>query len=140
MLTERRPFIAALAALVLAGCAASAGTPSASSTEPAASRPPFETPAPSASDGAGVVVPDGLPDAAWMAILDDLTVRLGEHADPTLVSADAVTWNDGSLGCPKPGQVYTQALIDGFQVVVDVDGEQFDYRVGSGTDVRLCEQ
>ncbi len=51
----------------------------------------------------------------------------------------AKTWNDGSLGCPQPGQLYTQALVDGFQVVLEVDDEQFDYRVGSGTDVRLCE-
>ncbi len=51
----------------------------------------------------------------------------------------AKTWNDGSLGCPEPGELYTQALVDGFQVVLEIDGERFDYRVGSGTDVRLCE-
>jgi hypothetical protein len=34
---------------------------------------------------------------------------------------------------------YTQALVDGFQVVLDVEGETLDYRIGSGTDLRLCE-
>ena len=48
------------------------------------------------------------------------------------------TWNDGSLGCPQPGELYTQALVDGFQVLLEVDGEEFDYRVGSGTAVHLC--
>ena len=66
--------------------------------------------------------------------------RLGEPViDPTVISAVAKTWNDGSLGCPQPGELYTQALVDGFQVVLEIDGEGFDYRVGSGTDVRLCE-
>lgn len=76
-----------------------------------------------------------------MAIIQDLSRRLGEQVtDPTIVSAEPMTWNDGSLGCPEPGQLYTQALVDGFQVVLEIDGAEFDYRVGSATDVRLCEQ
>jgi hypothetical protein len=27
-----------------------------------------------------------------------------------VVSAKAVTWSDGSLGCPEPGKLYTQAF------------------------------
>ena len=133
----RTPPLAAL--LLLAACAAPAGAPSASATEPATSRSPFETvtPLPSA-DAAGA--PEGLPEAAWAAIVDDLSQRLGEPVvDPTVISAVAKTWNDGSLGCPKPGELYTQALVEGFQVVLEVDGEQFDYRIGGGADVRLCE-
>ena len=30
-----------------------------------------------------------------------------------LVSAEAVTWRDGSLGCPEPGKMYTMVLTDG---------------------------
>ena len=59
--------------------------------------------------------------------------------DPTVISVVGMTWNDGALGCPQPGGVYTQALVEGFQVVLEVDGEEFDYRVGRGTDVHLCE-
>ena len=96
------------------------------------------TPTPS---GDPAEAPEGLPEAAWMAIIQDLSRRLGEQVtDPTIVSAEPMTWNDGSLGCPEPGQVYTQALVDGFRVVLEIDGAEFDYRVGSGTDVRLCEQ
>ena len=133
--------VAPLAALLLlVACAAPAGAPSASPTEPAGSRPPFETVTPSPSEAAGAGAPDGLPEGAWTAIIDDLSRRLGEPVvDPTVISAVAKTWNDGSLGCPQPGELYTQALVDGFQVVLEVDEEQFDYRVGGGTDVRLCE-
>ena len=140
-MTNARRRAAPLAALLLlAACAAPAGAPSASATAPAASRPAVETLTPSPSGAAGAAAPDGLPEAAWTAIVDDLSRRLGEPVvDPTVISAVAKTWNDGSLGCPQPGELYTQALVEGFQVVLEVDGERFDYRVGGGTDVRLCE-
>lgn len=137
-----RPLVASAmtAALVLAACAAPAGTPAASPTDTATTRPPFETTASSPGDDPVPDGPDGLPVPAWTAIVEDLAMRLGEPVvDPTVVQSETMTWNDGSLGCPKPGQVYTQALVDGYQVVVEVDGVEYDYRVGNGTDVRLCE-
>jgi hypothetical protein len=83
--------------------------------------------------------PEGIPDVVWAAILADLEHQTGGSSEPDVVSAMAVTWNDGSLGCPEPGQSYTQALVDGYQVVVEVDGERYDYRVGSGRSVKLCD-
>jgi hypothetical protein len=69
-----------------------------------------------------------------------MSERLGTRVtEPSVLIAEAVTWTDGSLGCPEPGGMYTQALVDGYQVVVEVDGQEYDYRVGRGTDVRLCE-
>ncbi len=86
----------------------------------------------SASSGASAPAPEGIPDAVWAAILADLEHQTGGPSDPEVVSAEAVTWNDGSLGCPEAGQAYTQALIEGYQVILEVDGERYDYRVGSG--------
>ena len=48
------------------------------------------------------------------------------------MSAGAVTWPNGALGCPQPGFVYTERIEPGYQVVVDAGGRQLDYRVGSG--------
>ena len=48
--------------------------------------------------------PEGIPDAVWAAILADLERETGRPSDPEVVSAEAVTWNDGSLGCPEAGQ------------------------------------
>ena len=31
-----------------------------------------------------------------------------------VVQSESVTWRDGSLGCPEPGRLYTQALIRGY--------------------------
>ncbi len=108
---------------------------------PAASRPPFGTMPPLASGP----LPSGdigdVPDDIWQAVLDDLAQRVGEPVEqPTVTAAGAVTYNDGSLGCPEPGVMYTQALVEGYRVIVEVDGQEYDYRIGrSATDLRLCE-
>jgi hypothetical protein len=34
------------------------------------------------------------------------------------LSLEAVIWADGSLGCPQPGRMYTQALVPGWRLVV----------------------
>jgi hypothetical protein len=81
-------------------------------------------------------VPEDLLDA----ILADAAQRSGAPSESLeVVMAAAVTWNDGSLGCPEPGMFYTQALVDGYQVVIDTGDEELDYRVGSGGSFRLCE-
>ena len=96
-------------------------------------------PSPGGSASSATSAPEGIPDAVWAAILADLERQTGGPSDPEVVSADAVTWSDGSLGCPEAGQSYTQALVDGYQVILEVDGERYDYRVGSGSAVRLCD-
>jgi hypothetical protein len=93
----------------------------------------------SAAPPESAAAPEGIPDAVWAAILGDLERQIGRSSDPDVVSAEAMTWNDGSLGCPEAGQAYTQALVDGYQVVLEVDGERYDYRVGSGASVKLCD-
>ena len=139
-MTRPRIPAAIAAVLVLAACAASVGTPDATSSDPASSRLPFETVPASASADAVVNGPEVLPPAAWTAIVEDLRRREGDPTiEPTVVKAEPITWNDGSLGCPLAGQVYTQALVDGFHVIVEVAGREYDYRVGAGADVRLCE-
>ena len=109
----------------------------------ASSGPPAPGTNPSSTDGvpsAGSAdAPEGIPDAVWAAILTDLERQTGERADPDVVSAQAVTWNDGSLGCPEPGQAYTQAVVEGYQVVLEVGGERYDYRVGTGATIKLCD-
>lgn len=55
-----------------------------------------------------------------------------------IVTAEAVTWSDGSLGCPEEGQMYTQALVPGYRVVVDVAGEEIAYHASEAGDFRAC--
>lgn len=79
-----------------------------------------------------------VPPARWRAIVDDLAGR-GVTGEPTAVSVRSVTWNDGALGCPEPGVAYTQAMVDGLQVIVEVAGRRYDYRFGRSDTPRLCE-
>lgn len=67
------------------------------------------------------------------SIIDDLVEKRGvERSAVSVVSMEEVVWNDGSLGCPQPGMMYTQALVDGFYIVLEANGEQFAYHT-SGT-------
>jgi len=70
----------------------------------------------------------------------DLAQRLGKNADAIrVVSVEAVRWRDASLGCPEPGKVYQQVLVDGFRLILECSGTRYDYR-SDGRRVRLCER
>ena len=55
-----------------------------------------------------------------------------------IVRAEPVVWNDGSLGCPEPGMMYTQALVNGYWVVINAAEQTYDFRVGRGGRFQLC--
>lgn len=76
-------------------------------------------------------------------IVDAAIAQLAEHlAVPTdaidVVTAREVTWPDGALGCPEPGLGYTQALVDGYQVLLRANERVYDYHAGSDGEVFLC--
>ena len=57
-----------------------------------------------------------------------------------IVRAESVVWGDGSLGCPEPDMAYTQALVNGYWVVIKAAEHTYDFRVGSGGSFRLCPE
>ena len=58
-------------------------------------------------------------DAARRALVKPETI--------TVVSATEQQWSDGAMGCPQPGQMYTQALIAGYRVVLQAGAEKYAY-------------
>ncbi len=42
-----------------------------------------------------------------------------------LVEVKFYTWADNSLGCPLPGQSYTQITVDGYRIVLAVDDKHY---------------
>lgn len=84
--------------------------------------------------------PDNAPDQVVTKALLDLESRINvDPDDVTIVIAEQKTWNDGSLGCPEPGMVYTQALVDGSRVLLEVDGRLYAYHAGADGEPFLCE-
>lgn len=59
---------------------------------------------------------------------DDLARRaLVKHDAITVVSATEHEWPDGAMGCPQPGQMYTQMLVPGYRVVLQAAGNRYAY-------------
>jgi hypothetical protein len=88
---------------------------------------------------------DGLagqvPESVLVVVREDLSQRLGvDVTNASVVEAQAVTFSDGSLDCPEPGMGYTQALVEGYRLVIELDGRQYDYRVPAQGAPKLCEQ
>ena len=84
------------------------------------------------------VVTGEVPADLMDAILADAGSRSTTRAAISVIRAQAVTWSDGSLGCPVKGMSYTQALVDGYWVVLDAGGQQMDYRAGRGGSFKYC--
>ncbi len=70
----------------------------------------------------------------------DLAARLEvEESSIEVLSAELVTWPDGSLGCPQPGMFYTQALVEGSRVLLRSGETTSPYHAGDNGEPFLCE-
>ncbi len=71
--------------------------------------------------------------------ITDLRDRLGDPtAEVTVVSVEEVDWPDGSIGCPQPGMVYTQAIVNGTKIVLTHAGIRYPYHQGGSRDLFYC--
>jgi hypothetical protein len=97
--------------------------------EPVPTTPPLE---------AMPALPTDLP--AVQAAVADLSGRLSLRTDEIeVLRAEAVTWSDGSLGCPQPDVMYTQALVDGVWIQLRAGDAVYSYHGGGSGDPTLCE-
>lgn len=71
---------------------------------------------------------------------EDLAKRLHvDDAQVTVVAQEEIVWSDGSLGCPEEGMMYTQATVDGALLIVEVDGEKYEYHGAVGEPLSYCK-
>lgn len=120
--------IVVLLAFVVAGC----GTPTPEGATTSTSQP-----APTSTTTIGTSNDSGRVKLA----IADLAARL--DIDPAAIEVlidEEVTWNDGSLGCPAPDMAYTQALVDGYRIVLLADGERYRYHGSLQAEPFLCER
>lgn len=83
--------------------------------------------------------PVALSETRLAAIRASLVARGVDATQLQVVSAESVTFNDGSLGCPTPGVQYTQAQVNGMRVIVEAAGRTYDYRFGTSDRPHLCQ-
>ena len=67
-----------------------------------------------------------------------LQAQLGSDASITIASVETITWPDGAMGCPKAGMNYTQALVEGYRVVLEANGRKYSYHGRKGGDPFYC--
>ena len=61
-------------------------------------------------------------------------------ADLTLVQKEATEWSDGSLGCPRPDMMYTQAIVPGYKLTYSDGANTYDVHTDeTGTQAVWCE-
>ena len=53
---------------------------------------------------------------------------------------EAHQWPDSSLGCPQPGQLYSQIVTPGFLVLISGAGQQLEFHTDTRSRVVLCHQ
>ena len=122
-----------LTTLVLSACAAGVATssPPETSPDPTPVDETVEPTAPAAADISG---------AGLAALVERAAEEAGVAIDEVhVVTAEQVTWSDGSLGCPEPGMGYTQALVDGFRVVLEIGGDELNFHAAQGGEFVFCD-
>ena len=113
--------LALVMAIAAAGCAAA-----------------VEPPAPPAQPTREVPMNPTL-ESVTVAVLADAAQRSGVDRESLEVeSAQAVTWADGSLGCPQPGMSYTMALVPGYRIKVRAGEQVLDYHASQRGYFVLC--
>lgn len=118
-----------------------AGTSSSPTLAPSSQQPvPSGTvsvpqPPPPQSGNPGAVVPADVLEK----VLADAATRTGVAKSAVQVtSAQAQSWNDGSLGCREPGMEYIQVLTEGYQIMVSAGGQTLDYRTSDRGSFKVC--
>ena len=63
------------------------------------------------------------------------------YLGPVLVAFEAVEWDDASLGCARPGDMYAQVITPGFQLVFEHESQRHELRTNrNGSTVVGCSK
>jgi len=71
--------------------------------------------------------------------ITDLAARIGVATDAiTVKGARSVQWGSGAKGCPKPGMNYTQAIVPGVLLLLEVNETIYHYHGSEGRSLFYC--
>jgi hypothetical protein len=125
-----------LSGVLVAACASAADKPA----TPRGIAPPTRIPDPVVQPPAGQAVDiASVPREVRRAVVADAAKRFSVSENAVvLVDAERITWSDGALGCPLPGQMYTQMLVPGFRLSAKTTAGQMLYHTDSRGTVVNC--
>jgi len=130
--------------IIMAGCASASSSPENDPGTPdrenrLETETPLLQPEPVENPDSTPVVGE-VPTDLLEAIIADLISRMDSDRNSIeILRAQSVIWNDGSLGCPQPGEFYTQSLIEGYWVVLQIGQTQYDYHASDTDYFFICE-
>jgi ABC-type glycerol-3-phosphate transport system substrate-binding protein len=130
----RRTLIAVGCALVLSACGGSGDDATAGDDGATGAAPP------EGATEASFIALDVLDDEVQAAIADAARRFDVPEAEVAVAGALDVVWADGSLGCPEDDTLYTQALVDGYLLTLEVEGRRLAYHGEDGLPPFLCER
>jgi len=94
---------------------------------------------PGSSGGQGALTTGRTLDEIIAIVREDAARRTGvDRPDIRIIDATAVTWPDGSLGCPEPGLAYPQAMVPGYRVVAHAGERWLDYHASATGRLVVC--
>jgi hypothetical protein len=71
---------------------------------------------------------ESLPPEAVMEVVSKLSQDLGVSINEIeIVSFEQVDWPDSCLGVPEEGQTCAQVITPGYRVMLEVDGNQYEF-------------
>jgi len=71
---------------------------------------------------------------------DDLAQRLSiSTTQINIIEAKEVTWSNSSLGCPQPGMGYADVLTPGYLILLNANGQDYEYHAGKAGSLTYCE-
>jgi hypothetical protein len=131
-----------LLAATLLVCACGASSNSTSPTSVAAPLTQSVSPVPSTLLEPGSESDGGNgQQAAVDAALSDAAAHLGVGRDVLRVTqVEPHQWPDASLGCPRPGILYSQVVTPGYLVIVNGSDKQLEYHTDARARVVLCRE
>lgn len=123
--------------LLLSACASGPATPVPTSA-PQLPPPAPASPVASVLPGSSAA---GDPQPAVDAALYDAAAHLGvSPAELKVEQVEPRQWSDSSLGCPKPGLMYSQIVTPGYVIVISGAGKQLEYHADTRGQVVLCQE
>ena len=124
---------------LLAACGQPGSTPlptATAPTQPAPTQPVVTTPVPTGPVSTGTPIRVDL-TPAQRAAMQTLVEVIHVPADQVkLISTEAVRWPDGCLGIVHLGVFCTQGLVDGFRIILEANGQQYEFHTNQdGTSI-----